>query len=59
MSHVLLPTNNIFPGRAGHPTERDTPHRISTRLDPEDIQINHAIKTASYLSKLVEQEGRL
>jgi hypothetical protein len=28
-------------------------------LDPEAIQINHAIKTASYLSKLVEQEGRL
>jgi hypothetical protein len=41
-----------FPGRAGHPTEQDTPHRISTRLDPEAIQINHAIKTASYLPKI-------
>jgi hypothetical protein len=24
----ILIVTNVFPGRAGHPAERDTPHRI-------------------------------
>jgi predicted HTH domain antitoxin len=51
---------NVFPGRAKHPTERNTPHRISTRLNIDSIYTTTMPSKPRRISqKLVEQEGRL